>query len=111
MFDLWCEYCSQICVKVTIDSFAQSPHETVIRHPNMREATVDRCFKNGQSSRSTICRAEDYRTFLSVSICAVFFAPRRQHHGLPGYNAAKVIMGDQFARQSNDTSHATIGGG
>jgi phytoene dehydrogenase-like protein len=111
MFDLWCEYAPNLRA-ATIDSFAQSPHETAIRHPNMREADLlIGAFRNGQvGAGRPFAGAEDYRTFLGgLYLCGSSSHPGGNITGLPGYNAAKVILGDQFARQSSETNHSMIG--
>jgi phytoene dehydrogenase-like protein len=113
MFDLWCEYAPNLRA-ATIDSFAQSPHETAIRHPNMREADLlIGAFRTGQvGAGRPFAGAEDYRTFLGgLYLCGSSSHPGGNITGLPGYNAARVIMGDQFARQSSETNHAMLGEG
>jgi phytoene dehydrogenase-like protein len=108
MLDLWCEYAPNLRT-ATIDSFAQSPYETAIHNPNMREADVlIGAFKNGQVGLNRpFAGAGDYRTFLDgLYLCGSSSHPGGNITGLPGYNAAKVIINDQSALLANAPAHA-----
>lgn len=110
MFDLWCEYAPNLRT-ATIDSFAQSPRETAIHNPNMREADVlIGAFRNGQVGIGRpFVGAGDYRTFLDgLYLGGSSSHPGGNITGLPGYIAAQVIIGDQSMRQTNATARADV---
>jgi phytoene dehydrogenase-like protein len=100
MFDLWCEYAPNLRSAV-ISSFSQSPHETAVNNPNMREADVlIGAFQNGQVGLDRpFAGAGGYRTFLEgLYLCGSSSHPGGNITGLPGYIAASVIIKDQLSR-------------
>jgi phytoene dehydrogenase-like protein len=106
MFDLWSEYAPNIR-SATIDSFAQSPHETAIHNPNMREADVlIGAFRNGQIGVTRPFEgAGDYRTFLDgLYLSGSSSHPGGNITGLPGYVAAQIVIGDQSLRRADMAS-------
>ena len=110
MFDFWCGYAPNLR-HATIDRFVQSPRDIPLKNPNMREADVlmgtlsfgqvgiDRPFPG----------AGGYRTILDgLYLCGSASHPGGNITGLPGYNAAQVILADQ--RQSNTAPSLNVGG-
>jgi phytoene dehydrogenase-like protein len=110
MLELWCQYAPNLRTAI-IDSFAQSPHETAIHNPNMREADVlIGAFKSGQIGIGRpFAGAGDYRTFLDgLYLCGSSSHPGGNITGLPGYNAAHVIISDHLGRiKPAKQTHAT----
>lgn len=96
MLSLWCDYAPNLEAAV-IDHFTRSPLDTVRTLPNMRHGDLlIGALDNGQVGYNRpFAGAGDYRTHLqSLYLCGSSSHPSGNITGLPGYNAAQVILSD-----------------
>ena len=94
MLALWTQYAPNLRHAV-IDSFVRSPREVALSLPNMREADLlIGAFSNGQVGYNRpFAGAGHYRTAVDrLYLCGSSSHPGGNVTGLPGYNAAQVIM-------------------
>ncbi len=94
MLALWTQYAPNLKHAV-IDSFVRSPREVALSLPNMREADLlIGAFSNGQVGYNRpFAGAGHYRTAVDrLYLCGSSSHPGGNVTGLPGYNAAQVIM-------------------
>ena len=93
---LWRSYAPNLADAV-IDSFTRTPLDVERCLPNMREGDLlVGAFANGQVGHDRpFAGAGDYRTHLSgLYLCGSSSHPGGNITGLPGYNAAQVILAD-----------------
>jgi phytoene dehydrogenase-like protein len=96
MLDLWWRYAPNLADSV-IDSFTRSPLDTERDLPNMREGDLlVGAFANGQVGYDRpFAGAGHYRTHVSgLYLCGSSSHPGGNITGLPGYNAAQVVLAD-----------------
>jgi phytoene dehydrogenase-like protein len=96
MLQLWRQYAPNLSDAV-IDSFTRSPLDVERCLPNMREGDLlVGAFSNDQVGfNRPFPGAGSYRTHLSrLYLCGSSSHPGGNVTGLPGYNAAQVILGD-----------------
>jgi phytoene dehydrogenase-like protein len=96
MLNLWRQYAPNLSDAV-IDSFTRSPLDVERCLPNMREGDLlIGAFSNDQVGfNRPFPGAGSYRTHLSrLYLCGSSSHPGGNVTGLPGYNAAQVILGD-----------------
>ncbi|GIK82151.1 MAG: NAD(P)/FAD-dependent oxidoreductase [Pseudorhodoplanes sp.] len=96
MLALWTHYAPNLGHAV-IDSFVRSPREVALSLPNMREADLlIGAFSHGQVGYNRpFPGAGHYRTAIQgLYLCGSSSHPGGNVTGLPGYNAAQVIMRD-----------------
>ena len=101
MLDLWRRHAPNLADAV-LDSFTRTPLDTERSLPNMREGDLlVGAFTNGQIGyHRPFPRAGAYRTHLSgLYLCGSSSHPGGNITGLPGYNAAQVILADHGIRQ------------
>lgn len=96
MLELWCRHAPNLAGAV-IDKFTRTPLDTERSLPNMREGDLlVGAFTNGQIGyHRPFLGAGAYRTHLSgLYLCGSSSHPGGNITGLPGYNAAQVILSD-----------------
>jgi phytoene dehydrogenase-like protein len=96
MMEVWQRYAPNLADAV-IDSFTRSPLDTERSLPNMREGDLlVGAFTNGQIGHDRpFPGAGSYRTHIpGLYICGSSSHPGGNITGLPGYNAAQVILAD-----------------
>jgi phytoene dehydrogenase-like protein len=96
MLDLWSRYAPNLADAV-IDSFTRSPLDTERSLPNMREGDLlVGAFSNGQIGYDRpFPGAGSYRAHVpGLYLCGSSSHPGGNITGLPGYNAAQVILTD-----------------
>jgi phytoene dehydrogenase-like protein len=96
MLDLWRRHAPNLADAV-IDSFTRTPKDTERSLPNMREGDLlVGAFTNGQiGHHRPFPGAGAYRTHLGgLYLCGSCCHPGGNITGLPGYNAAQVILAD-----------------
>jgi phytoene dehydrogenase-like protein len=96
MLELWRRYAPNLGDAV-IDSFTRTPMDTERSLPNMREGDLlVGAFTNGQIGyHRPFPGAGSYRTHLpGLYLCGSSSHPGGNITGLPGYNAAQVILTD-----------------
>jgi phytoene dehydrogenase-like protein len=97
MFDLWQRYAPNIA-GATLDRFTKTPLENVRILPNMFEGDLlVGAFTDGQIGyHRPFLGAGHYRGYLKgLYLCGSCCHPGGNITGLPGYNAANVILADQ----------------
>lgn len=97
MFDLWSQYAPNLR-GATLDRFTKTPLENVRILPNMFEGDLlVGAFTNGQMGyHRPFLGAGHYRGYLDgLYLCGSCCHPGGNITGLPGYNAATVILADQ----------------
>jgi len=97
MFDLWSRYAPNLA-SATIDRFTKTPLENVRILPNMFEGDLlVGAFTNGQMGyHRPFLGAGHYRGYLDgLYLCGSCCHPGGNITGLPGYNAANIILSDQ----------------
>ena len=102
MFDLWKRYAPNIA-GATIDRFTKTPLENVRILPNMFEGDLlVGAFTDGQIGyHRPFLGAGHYRGHLKgLYLCGSCCHPGGNITGLPGYNAANVILADQGVKAS-----------
>ena len=101
MLDLWRQHAPNLADAV-LDSFTRTPLDTERSLPNMREGDLlVGAFTNGQIGyHRPFPGAGAYRTHLSgLYLCGSSSHPGGNITGLPGYNAAQVILADHGVKQ------------
>jgi phytoene dehydrogenase-like protein len=96
MLDLWGEFAPNLQSAV-IDAFPRSPLDTVRTLPNMRHGDLlVGAFSHGQVGyHRPFPGAGHYRTHLpGLYLCGACCHPGGNVTGLPGYNAAQVLLSD-----------------
>jgi phytoene dehydrogenase-like protein len=96
MLALWCKHAPNLAGAV-LDSFTRTPADTERSLPNMREGDLlVGAFTNGQMGyRRPFPGAGSYRAHLpGLYLCGSSSHPGGNITGLPGYNAAQVILSD-----------------
>ena len=96
MLALWQKHAPNLADAV-IDSFTRTPVDTERSLPNMREGDLlVGAFTNGQIGyHRPFAGAGSYRTHLpGLYLCGSSCHPGGNVTGLPGYNAAQVILAD-----------------
>ena len=96
MLELWTEYAPNLASD-TIGWFARSPLDTERMLPNMRGGDLlVGSFANGQVGYDRPFRgAGQYRTPIDgLYLCGSSCHPGGNITGLPGYNAAQVVLAD-----------------
>ena len=96
MLALWRKHAPNL-VDAVLDSFTRTPMDTERSLPNMREGDLlVGAFTNGQIGfHRPFPGAGSYRTHLpSLYLCGSSSHPGGNITGLPGYNAAQVILAD-----------------
>jgi phytoene dehydrogenase-like protein len=96
MLELWCRHAPNLAGAV-IDKFTRTPLDTERSLPNMREGDLlVGAFTNGQiGHHRPFPGAGAYRTHLpGLYLCGSSSHPGGNITGLPGYNAAQVILAD-----------------
>jgi phytoene dehydrogenase-like protein len=96
MLALWCKHAPNLA-DVVLDSFTRTPMDTERSLPNMRQGDLlVGAFTNGQIGyHRPFPGAGSYRTHLpSLYLCGSSSHPGGNITGLPGYNAAQVILAD-----------------
>jgi phytoene dehydrogenase-like protein len=96
MLDLWERYAPNLHDAV-IDSFTRTPLDTARSLPNMREGDLlVGAFTNGQVGHDRpFPGAGNYRAHLpGLYLCGSSSHPGGNVTGLPGYNAAQIILSD-----------------
>lgn len=96
MLDQWIRYAPNLATDVE-HWFTRSPRDTVRELPNMGEGdTLGGAFANGQYlDGRPFAGASNYRTYLDyLYMCGSATHPGGNVTGLPGYNAAQVILSD-----------------
>jgi phytoene dehydrogenase-like protein len=96
MLDLWKRHAPNLADAV-IDSFTRTPLDTARSLPNMREGDLlVGAFTNGQIGHNRpFPGAGNYRAHLAgLYLCGSSSHPGGNVTGLPGYNAAQVILAD-----------------
>ncbi|MBI3435287.1 MAG: NAD(P)/FAD-dependent oxidoreductase [Proteobacteria bacterium] len=100
MLDLWRRYAPNLQDAV-IDAFVRSPLDTERSLPNMREGDLlVGAFSHGQVGFDRpFAGAGTYRTHVpGLYLCGSSCHPGGNITGLPGYNAAQVILADRGTR-------------
>lgn len=100
MLEFWTSFAPNLRAAV-LDSHVQSPEDVALGNPNMREADVlIGAFSHGQIGHDRPFRgAGDYRTIIEgLYLCGSASHPGGNITGLPGFNAAGVILADHEAR-------------
>jgi phytoene dehydrogenase-like protein len=96
MLDVWQEYAPNLETAV-IDAFARSPLDIVRTLPNMRHGDLlVGAFSNGQVGyHRPFPGAGHYRTHIEgLYLCGSCCHPGGNVTGLPGHNAAQVVLAD-----------------
>jgi phytoene dehydrogenase-like protein len=96
MWKLWCRYAPNV-ESATLDRFTKSPLDNVRILPNMHEGDLlIGAFTNGQIGyHRPFLGAGHYRGHLAgLYLCGSCCHPGGNITGLPGYNAANVILAD-----------------
>jgi phytoene dehydrogenase-like protein len=96
MLALWCQHAPNLANAV-LDSFTRTPVDTERSLPNMREGDLlVGAFTNGQiGHHRPFVGAGTYRGHLpGLYLCGSSSHPGGNITGLPGYNAAQVILAD-----------------
>jgi phytoene dehydrogenase-like protein len=96
MLELWCQHAPNLADAV-LDSFTRTPMDTERSLPNMREGDLlVGAFTNDQIGyHRPFPGAGSYRTHLpGLYLCGSSSHPGGNVTGLPGYNAAQVILSD-----------------
>jgi phytoene dehydrogenase-like protein len=96
MLDLWCKHAPNLSDDV-LDSFVRTPMDTERSLPNMREGDLlVGAFTNDQIGNHRPFRgAGSYRAHVpGLYLCGSSSHPGGNITGLPGYNAAQVILAD-----------------
>jgi phytoene dehydrogenase-like protein len=96
MLDLWCRHAPNLAAAV-IDSFTRSPLDVERSLPNMREGDLlVGAFTNDQIGYNRpFPGAGHYRAHLpGLYLCGSSSHPGGNITGLPGYNAAQIILAD-----------------
>jgi phytoene dehydrogenase-like protein len=96
MLKLWQRHAPNLSDAV-IDTFTRSPLDTERSLPNMREGDLlVGAFSNGQIGfHRPFAGAGSYRTHLpGLYLCGSSSHPGGNITGLPGYNAAQVVLSD-----------------
>ena len=102
MLQFWGKYAPNLETTV-IDSFTRSPLDVERCFPNMREGDLlIGAFTNGQIGYNRpFPGAGDYRTHLpGLYLCGSSSHPGGNITGLPGYNAAQVVLADLDIKSS-----------
>jgi phytoene dehydrogenase-like protein len=97
MLRLWARYAPNLGDGAVIDSFTRSPLDTERDYPNMREGDLlVGAFTDGQIGYDRpFPGAGHYRAHLpGLYLCGSCCHPGGNITGLPGYNAAQVILAD-----------------
>jgi phytoene dehydrogenase-like protein len=101
MLELWRRHAPNLADSV-IDTFTRSPVDTERSLPNMRHGDLlVGAFTNGQIGyHRPFQGAGAYRTHVPrLYLCGSSSHPGGNITGLPGYNAAQVILADHGVRQ------------